>query len=368
MFKRFFWTCSGADIDVLSACPKSEQEKFAGIGATVFFTAVMAFLSGSYALYTVFDEVLAAIFFGLIWGLLIFNLDRFIVSTMRKGKGFRSEFIQASPRIILAVLIAFVISKPLELKIFEKEIDREMLAMKNDFSLDNQDEIKAIYTPEISRLENETLQSQKAVESKKAEVDALYNTYISEAEGTAGTKLLGKGPVYEEKREKHDAALADLAEMQMAHAELKSSNAEALVVVRENMETHIASTQPVIDRFDGFMARMGALANLPQWPQLFILLLFIAIETAPIFAKLVSKEGPYDAKLGFVESEILTELKFKTAQNTKLKTSDSLLDDRVYGSLKEDDEVYQYRKQRARVFLNAKTDAFFDEKKASNPS
>ena len=41
----------------------------------------------------------------------------------------------------------------------------------------------------------------------------LYNTYISEAEGTAGTKLLGKGPVYKEKREKHDAALAELQQL-----------------------------------------------------------------------------------------------------------------------------------------------------------
>lgn len=368
MFKKVFWTCSGADIDVLSACPKSEQEKFAGIGATVFFTAVMAFLSGAYALYTVFDSVLASLAFGMIWGLLIFNLDRFIVSTMRKGKGFKTELIQASPRIVLAVLIAFVISKPLELKIFEKEIDREMLAMKNDYSLNNQDEVKAIYASEINRLEADIQSSQKAVDAKKMEVDALYQTYISEAEGTAGTKLLGKGPVYEEKREKHDAALADLAEMREAHGELKIANGTALIEVREQMETHIAETQPVIDRFDGFMARIEALSKLPQWPQIFILLLFIAIETAPIFAKLVSKEGPYDAKLGFAESEILGNLKFKTNQKLKLRSSESVLDDRVYASLQEDDEVYQYRKQRARVFLNAKTDYFFDEKKVSNPS
>ena len=30
----------------------------------------------------------------------------------------------------------------------------------------------------------------------------LYSVYITEAEGTAGTKKLGKGPVYKEKREK----------------------------------------------------------------------------------------------------------------------------------------------------------------------
>ena len=50
--------CSGADPDLLNESPKSEQIKYAGIGGTVFFTAVMAFISGSYALFTVFDNVL----------------------------------------------------------------------------------------------------------------------------------------------------------------------------------------------------------------------------------------------------------------------------------------------------------------------
>ena len=83
----------------------------------------MASLAGSYALYTVFDNIYSAIFFGFVWGLLIFNLDRFIVSTIRKKENFRSEFIQVVPRLLLATIIAIVISKPLELKIFEKEIN-----------------------------------------------------------------------------------------------------------------------------------------------------------------------------------------------------------------------------------------------------
>ena len=86
MLKQFFWMCSGADTDILENSSKAEQTKFAGIGGTVFFTAVMAFIAASYALYTVFDSYFTAIIFGLIWGLLIFNLDRFIVSTIKKHK------------------------------------------------------------------------------------------------------------------------------------------------------------------------------------------------------------------------------------------------------------------------------------------
>ena len=79
MLKQFFILCSGADKDILEGCSKGEQTKYVGIGATVFFTAVMAFIASAYALFTVFDTIYPAILFGLIWSLLIFNLDRFIV-------------------------------------------------------------------------------------------------------------------------------------------------------------------------------------------------------------------------------------------------------------------------------------------------
>ena len=120
MLKQFFILCSGADKNILENSSEGEQTKYVGIGATVFFTAVMAFIASAYALFTVFDSVYPALLFGLVWSLLIFNLDRFIVSTIRKRDKFGSEFLQATPRIILAVIIAIVISKPLEIKIFAK--------------------------------------------------------------------------------------------------------------------------------------------------------------------------------------------------------------------------------------------------------
>ena len=87
----------------------------------------MAFIASSYRLFTVFDNSFLAMGFGIVWGLLIFNLDRFIVSTIRKRDCFSSEFFQATPRVILAIIIAIVISKPLQIKIFEKEINTVLL-------------------------------------------------------------------------------------------------------------------------------------------------------------------------------------------------------------------------------------------------
>ncbi|MEX0289231.1 MAG: DUF4407 domain-containing protein, partial [Flavobacteriaceae bacterium] len=149
MIRRFFMLCSGADTNILESCSSGEQNKYAGIGATVFFTAVMAFIASSYALYTVFDNVYISIFFGLIWGLLIFNLDRFIVSTIKKRNSFSSEFVQAIPRLVLAVIIAVVISKPLEMKIFEKEINQVLLEQKNEMTLANKQQLALQYTPAV---------------------------------------------------------------------------------------------------------------------------------------------------------------------------------------------------------------------------
>ena len=66
MLKQFFILCSGADSQILSTCSEGEQTKYAGVGATVFFTAVMAFIASAYALYTVFDTLYASIFFGFV--------------------------------------------------------------------------------------------------------------------------------------------------------------------------------------------------------------------------------------------------------------------------------------------------------------
>src|SRR5690606_13481785 len=103
--KIFFWLCSGAKKEILTNCP-SESSKYVGIGATIFFTGVFAALAGGYALFTVFDSYILSIFFGLLWGLMIFNLDRFIVSSMRKNGRPGKELLQALPRVILAVVIS----------------------------------------------------------------------------------------------------------------------------------------------------------------------------------------------------------------------------------------------------------------------
>ena len=149
------------------------------------------------------------------------------------------------------------------------------------------------------------------ITKKEKEVNDLYAVYITEAEGTAGTKKLGKGPVYKEKRDKHDAGLQDLAALKTTN-QAKITDLEAKAkLLQADLDKKITETQPIIDGFDGLMARINALDKLPWLPSFFIMLLFLAIETSPIIAKLLSPKGEYDFKQEDKEMGIIKRLSSK---------------------------------------------------------
>lgn len=363
MLKRFFILCSGADQNLIDSCSNGEQNKYAGIGATVFFTAVMAFIASAYALYTVFDNVYTAVFFGIVWGLLIFNLDRFIVSTIRKRNRFRSEFLQATPRIILAMIIAIVISKPLEIKIFEKEINTVLLKEKNAMALANKKEVSNYFQSDLTKNQSEIDSLKSEILKKEKEVNALYATYITEAEGTKGTMKLGKGPVYKEKREKHDAALLELDNIRKTNqAKIVEKEAKAKTL-QADLDKKVNDAKPVIDGFDGLMARINALNKLPSLPSLFIMLLFLAIETSPIIAKLLSAKSEYDFKLEDSEMALKTILDQNNYQRELQRTTDAGIYDDVYAEIRQDRELYNYKKKKAIELLEMQADNFSEKQK-----
>jgi len=359
VLKKFFLICSGTDKTTIENCSNGEQNKYAGIGATVFFTAVMATIAASYALYTVFDNIFTAIFFGFIWGLLIFNLDRFIVSTIKKSDNKLKEVLQATPRIILAIIIAVVISKPLELKLFEKEINQVLLEQKNQMTLDNKTQIAQQFTPEINKIQNEINTLKEEIITKESETNALYETYIAEAEGRKGTKKIGKGPVYEEKRAKHDASLAALNQLKKDNGEKILGKEKEIAELEQNQKTAEANTKPIITNFDGLMARINALKKLPFLTSFFIFLLFLAIETSPIIAKLLAPKGEYDYKIEENESAVKTWVKQQVHQRKQMLRADITIDNKVYKDITEDDEVYAYKHKMARELMKIQADAFY---------
>ncbi len=365
MLKRFFILCSGVDSDIVYTCSNGEQNKYAGIGATVFFTAVMAFIAGSYALFTVFDNVYTAVFFGIIWGLLIFNLDRFIVSTIKKRDHFLDEFIQATPRIVLAIIIAIVISKPLEIKIFQKEINTVLLKEKNQMAMLNKKQVTNYFKSDVDKNKTETDSLKSAISKKEKEVTSLYQSYITEAEGTAGTKKMGKGPIYKEKRAAYDLAAKQLDSIQLNNSKIIAIKEATAKTLQADLDKKVSETQPIIDGFDGLMARINALDKLPLLPSFFIMLLFLAIETSPIIAKLLSPRGEFDFKQEDAEMGIKNVMAQNRYQSDLQKKTDAEIYDKVYADIKNDKELYDYKKKGALELLKLQADGFVEKQKKS---
>lgn len=305
----FFWLCSGADIALLKKCP-TEKSKYVGIGATVFFTGLFAALAGGYAMYTVFDNAWVAGVSGLLWGLLIFNLDRFIVSSMRKEGKFSRELFMALPRILLAILISVVIAKPLELKIFEKEIHTELIIMDQQQRARQENEVRQRFNGIQDSLKSEIISLKQEIQTKTLLRDDLLRIAREEADGTGGSKQKNLGPIYKVKKANADEAERELSQLKLAH---ENRIARLEKRVHQNDSTLTAEMAAIeMVKVNGPAARIEAMSRLTRqntamwWAEWFIILLFIALETAPVFVKLISSKGPYDHLLKIEEYRFAT--------------------------------------------------------------
>ncbi len=302
--EKFFWWCSGSNTALLEKCP-TDSGKYVGIGGTIFFTGLFAFFAASYALFTVFDNIWIALVCGFFWGLMIFNLDRYIVSSMRKEGKRSKELVTALPRIILAIIISIVIAKPLEMKLFEKEIKSEIALMEEELYAQQEAQVKSRFTSDRVRIQNEISALKAEIDNKTQKRDELMEIARQEADGTGGTMQRNAGPIYKIKKAEAYRVEEELKDLSAKNQEIISGKYQEL----SSMDTAMTSAMEALKRnpIDGPAGRMQALDRLTSknsaiwWANWFIILLFIVVETAPIFVKLISSKGPYDQLLEAVE-------------------------------------------------------------------
>ncbi len=295
--QSFFHFCSGVDERLLEQCP-TDRQKYAGIGATVLFTGVFAFFSSAYALYTVFDSAWAAVGFGLVWGAMIFNLDRYIVMSMKRTGAWWRDLLVATPRLFLALLLALVISKPLEMKIFEKEINAELVIMEQEVFKTQEDKVKARYQSQIDSFSNDIAGLKAVIAAKTADRNSMVQQALQEADGTGGSKMRNLGPIYKAKKAQADQAQAELDALLALNLPAITTKEAAKQEVMVKQQSDVASLER--GAYGGLASRMEALSRLSAGSEaimlasIFITLLFVAIETAPIFVKLIAYRSPYD--------------------------------------------------------------------------
>lgn len=304
------WKAAGADEYILSRSTYSDQVKYACLGGIVVATGFMAALAGGYAFYTIFEpkgsagdmttDVPTAIkscIFGIIWGLIIFNIDRFIVAATGKGDGTEAITIQeikgSLPRILMGLIIALTISKPMEIRMFKTEIDMKLEEKQDKLA----QEFKKSRTIDIyERIKND----QEKIKEWKAEIDKekqlyqkFWNEFNKEMNGESGAGGYGKEAKKKEALMKEQKAELDIIKARNTKFILDKEN--EIEAARKELKEVVAKSKETASGLDGLLERIKLAHEVAGTGiSLFITLLFVVIELTPIFFKMMLVKSPYD--------------------------------------------------------------------------
>jgi hypothetical protein len=281
---------------VLARC-QSEQNYYSSLGALVWFNSLLAGAGMTLMLEQQAGEVSwQVVAGGAFWSLCVLNLDRFLLIATGEAKGWKR--LMPVGRILLSLCLAIIIGEHVVQFLFRNEINNQRVQEQLDAQRTNYTKARAGF-PEADQILEEKGRKQAEIDRKQAEVNRLRDDYIHEAEGTAGSGIIGKGPLFEEKERDYRAAAADRKkldeEMKAIDARLESVNQQI---------AGVASTANAAKAGDrGFLANHHALFGIIKGdPTLLFLYLVISsamilFEITPLATKLGGKGKMHDSIL-----------------------------------------------------------------------
>ncbi len=290
IFEDFLLHCGGGDHTLLSDNDiKPDINKVVGIGGAVFFTGLFASFSFGFAMSWVFKEKVTCIFLGIVWGLMIFNLDRLIVSgSIKTSKNSFGYYINFVVRLMLAIGISLIISVPLELKLFESLLTNETIKIEQN--------------------------SSTTIKEFKQEVNNLEDQYHKETAGKGLTGRIGEGPVAKARKQRLLERENDLKIEQERIRNFYSDNNNNL----------------------GLLERFRALESLKKNDKdiekisLGIMLLFLLVETIPILIKSFSTDAVYEDSIRDKIISVRDNLKNKDRINEIPESKESISKTKEY--------------------------------------
>ena len=185
-FTRFLWFVAGADIEMLSLCPL-DYKKYEAIGMTILMTSLVGFAAGSSAAWYFTEDALWTLVFGLFWSLLIFSIDRSLVVTLKKDPYKKSYYVLPLVfRGFLAILVAGIMSIPLELLVFNGFIQNDIENYKSAWlKQQHQDSFDAQQAAEYDSKSKSLDQLLKSESNKKDDIITAINDKRSERQREA---------------------------------------------------------------------------------------------------------------------------------------------------------------------------------------
>src|ERR1700754_5191498 len=244
---RLFWKAAGADRYILERSTYGDQVKYLCLGGIIVATGLMAGLAGGYAFYTIFEPrgnainsfktaadisgsydaidvptMIKSLLFGMVWGLMIFNLDRFIVSSTGKGDGTEEitakELKGALPRLFMGAIIAMTISKPVEIRMFKTEIDIKLHEKQIEQQQAYKVKTDSVFNSEIAKKDKEIEKIETELNSKINRYKSLEENYIEEA------RIVTVGPRAQAIKAQMNELSAEIKALEYSNAFISADN------------------------------------------------------------------------------------------------------------------------------------------------
>jgi hypothetical protein len=338
-WQRFFFFAGGFDSETLAeeGC-RAVRSKYCSMGALILLTALLAASSGGYAIYTTFHDGRIAVVLTLPWALMIFVLDRFLVSSARKRAVLKNFFRDPNPtrpyfsrtpwallglRLPIAIVIGLVVSKPIEVRLLEPWIAQYERVRTAD-------ELKRV--PDDSDFVqrwNEIDDLGKAIADKDGEVAEAVRVFDDELDRRRSLMVSGYG----DNAKKKEVTLIRLSQeldnlkkqkegkQQLLDDDIAKRRSTVGGSARARMEERsVISDLAAIQKLaSGETPEARDRSPVVSTVSLFLTLLFVLIECMPVIAKALSPFDPYDAKLQAIEDasilDCLVEARRKYAES-----------------------------------------------------
>ena len=319
---QFFWWSAGVDKKILLSCSYSDHVKYEGIGGVVVATAFMAALSMGFAMQTIFHELYVSIPIAIVWSLIVFNLDRFIVSSTGKGDGEATislkELGNATPRLLMAILLGLTISAPLETVIFNSEIQREWTDTKVQLAKKSNYDISDLVAANTNDLNKKITEKKKEIETQDEKIVAQQQAASDEKQRGGHGALTDSAVIRTARMEQYRNSLVlELGSLQdalnkMVPQMIKDQDSAKAVILRDTagfldkvmmleklssegkkIPTVDPATNTIKKNPDGTVEQIEIVSP-AFWAVWLVRLLFMIIEIAPVLLKLMLVKSPYD--------------------------------------------------------------------------
>lgn len=315
-FRQFLWFCAGTDKQLLERCPHSDRVKMEGLGGIVLATAILALISGFTAAEVILQRTsyvhIWAAIVAIVWAVIIFNLDRFIVTSTGHGDGTEkitgAEWKGLIPRLTLALAIGASLSAPLEITIMHQEIEAE-LKNRQDASFDVRYKEAAMYSAaDTAKFRAQKEEATKTLENKATLFESRKQGIIKqrhdideESAGKTANQKRGCGDACKTKLANLDALESGLVnektEFESKKKELEASVKQAEIEIRNReleLENKKIDIRKRVEAEDGISKRIQIAHDLAPNVALFLFFLLLMLETTPVLIKSMLIRGPYD--------------------------------------------------------------------------